>query len=172
VLAAAANGKATAHGSPANVAEKGTSVLSAAGGGRVGDSAGPRLIPGDTIPARPDFSPPLTTGHRHADYTCADVAKMLDHSLLQPVLTDADLEKGCRLAREYQVASVCIKPYAVKMAPKSRRLRGRVGTVIGFPQAATSRPLNATRPRPRWPTGVRAGHGRHIGKVLSATGVT
>ena len=69
-----------------------------------------------------------------ADFTFADVAKMFDHSLLQPTLTDADLEKGCALAREYNVASVCIKPYAVAQA--TRWLKGStvaVGTTIGFP---------------------------------------
>ena len=69
------------------------------------------------------------------DPTYADLAKMIDHSLLQPVLTDAELEAGCRLAREYEVASVCIKPYAVRQA--AEWLRGStvaVGTTIGFPQ--------------------------------------
>lgn len=68
------------------------------------------------------------------DYTYRDVAKMLDHSLLQQVLTDAELEAGCLLARKYDVASVCIKPYAVGLA--SRLLAGStvaVGTVVGFP---------------------------------------
>ena len=69
-----------------------------------------------------------------ADLTCAAVAKMLDHSLLQPTLTDADLEQGCLLARQYEVASVCIKPYAVRLA--AGLLAGStvaVGTTIGFP---------------------------------------
>src|SRR5438270_7938342 len=66
--------------------------------------------------------------------TLAELAKMFDHSLLQPVLTDAEMAKGCRLAAEYGVASVCIKPYGVKTA--SQLLAGTgvlVGTVIGFP---------------------------------------
>ena len=66
--------------------------------------------------------------------TLADLAKMFDHSLLQPQLTDADLERGCLLAREHDVASVCIKPYAVKLAAKL--LAGstvRASTTIGFP---------------------------------------
>jgi deoxyribose-phosphate aldolase len=70
-----------------------------------------------------------------ANFTYSDLAGMIDHSLLQPVLTDADLEKGCALAREYGVASVCIKPYAVPLA--ARLLAGSgvaVGTVVGFPQ--------------------------------------
>jgi deoxyribose-phosphate aldolase len=69
-----------------------------------------------------------------AEPTNPDVAKMLDHTLLQPVLTDAELERGCRLAREYDTASVCIKPYGVKLAADI--LAGStvaVGTTIGFP---------------------------------------
>jgi deoxyribose-phosphate aldolase len=69
--------------------------------------------------------------------TLAELAKMIDHSLLQPVLTDDDLERGCHLAVEYGVASVCIKPYAVKMAAKL--LAGTnvfTSTVIGFPHGA------------------------------------
>src|SRR6202041_2475658 len=50
------------------------------------------------------------------DFTYAQIAKMIDHSLLQQQLTDAELEQGCKLAREYDVASVCIKPYAVVRA--------------------------------------------------------
>jgi deoxyribose-phosphate aldolase len=66
--------------------------------------------------------------------TLADLARMFDHSLLQPNLTDADLERGCLLAREYAVASVCIKPYAVRLAAKL--LAGstvQASTTIGFP---------------------------------------
>jgi deoxyribose-phosphate aldolase len=63
-----------------------------------------------------------------------EAAKMIDHSLLQPTLTDVDLEAGCRLAGEYDVASVCIKPYAVRQAVQW--LKGStvaIGTTIGFP---------------------------------------
>jgi deoxyribose-phosphate aldolase len=66
--------------------------------------------------------------------TIAELAKMFDHSLLQPQLTDADLEKGILLAREYNVGSVCIKPYAVRLAAKL--LAGstvQASTTIGFP---------------------------------------
>jgi deoxyribose-phosphate aldolase len=69
-----------------------------------------------------------------AELTYADVAKMIDHSLLQPTLTDADLEAGCRLARTYGVASVCIKPYAVRRAADLLAGSGvAVGTTVGFP---------------------------------------
>ena len=67
------------------------------------------------------------------------LAKMIDHSLLHPTMTDDDLKKGCDIARKYDVASVCIKPYAVKQA--AEWLRGSdvlVGTVIGFPHGGST----------------------------------
>jgi deoxyribose-phosphate aldolase len=70
-----------------------------------------------------------------ADLTLAEVAKMLDHSLLNPRMTDAELEAGCQWAKGAGVASVCIKPYAVGMAKTILAGSGvAVGTVIGFPQ--------------------------------------
>ena len=62
------------------------------------------------------------------------LAKMIDHSILQPTHTDQDLEKQCAVARKYDVASVCVKPYAVAHAVSL--LKGsdvKVGCVIGFP---------------------------------------
>ena len=49
-------------------------------------------------------------------YPYAELAKMIDHSLLHPTTTDQELEDGCKLAAKDQVASVCIKPHAVKHA--------------------------------------------------------
>ena len=69
-----------------------------------------------------------------AEFTYTDIAKLIDHSLLQPTLTDAELDQGCRLAREYDVASVCIKPHGVRLARDI--LAGStvaVGTTVGFP---------------------------------------
>jgi deoxyribose-phosphate aldolase len=64
-----------------------------------------------------------------------ELAKMIDHSLLHPTMTDEDLRKGCEIAKEYQVASVCIKPYAIPLAVKLLEdSEVLVGTVIGFPQ--------------------------------------
>jgi deoxyribose-phosphate aldolase len=68
------------------------------------------------------------------DYTYADIAKMIDHSLLNPVLTEEDLEAGLGLALEYDVASVCIMPYYLKRCAEV--LAGstvRASTTIGFP---------------------------------------
>jgi deoxyribose-phosphate aldolase len=67
-------------------------------------------------------------------YTYEELAKMIDHSLLHPTMTDQELEDGCRLAAKYRVASVCIKPYAVKRAMELLQGSGvLVGAVIGFP---------------------------------------
>ena len=68
------------------------------------------------------------------NFTYPQIAKMIDHSLLNPVLTDAEMEDGCRLAIEYDVASACVKPYHLKRC--SELLAGNTvaaSTVIGFP---------------------------------------
>lgn len=68
------------------------------------------------------------------ELTYETVARRIDHSLLGPTLTQAELIAGCELAARYEVASVCIKPYAVELA--RRILKGTnvaVGTTIGFP---------------------------------------
>jgi len=67
------------------------------------------------------------------------LAKMIDHSILNPTLTDDDLKRECGVALKYNVASVCVKPYAVKLA--SEILKGSdvlVGCVIGFPAGNSS----------------------------------
>lgn len=71
--------------------------------------------------------------------TVNEIAKMIDHSLLHPTMTDAMLQQECEVARKYDVASVCIKPYAIKNAVEW--LQGSavlVGTVIGFPHGNSS----------------------------------
>jgi deoxyribose-phosphate aldolase len=47
--------------------------------------------------------------------TVRDLAKMIDHSLLHPTMTDAQVAEGCHLARQYDVATACVKPYAIAM---------------------------------------------------------
>lgn len=68
------------------------------------------------------------------DYTYEDIAKMIDHSLLPPSLTDQELEYGCRMALDYNCASVCIMPYYLKTCADI--LQGttvNASTTIGFP---------------------------------------
>ena len=67
-------------------------------------------------------------------YTYEQLAKMIDHSLLHPTMTDRELDEGCQIAVKYGVATVCIKPYAVKRAAELLKGTGvAVGAVIGFP---------------------------------------
>jgi len=67
-------------------------------------------------------------------YSYLDIAKMIDHSLLNPTLTEKDLDAGCQLALDYDVASVCIMPYRLKQCASI--LSGstvKASTTIGFP---------------------------------------
>jgi len=103
------------------------------------------------------------------DFTYESIARMIDHSLLHPKLTDAELEAGCLLAREYGVASVCIKPYAVPLA--SRILAGSsvaIGTTVGFPHGGHATLIKVVEAE----TAIRDGAREldmvvNIGKVLS-----
>lgn len=68
------------------------------------------------------------------DFSYSDIAKMIDHALLAPTLSTADLDHGIRLALAYDVASVCIMPCAVPQC--AELLSGstvKTSTVIGFP---------------------------------------
>jgi deoxyribose-phosphate aldolase len=66
--------------------------------------------------------------------TLRDLAKMIDHSLLHPTMTDEDIRKGCELARKYDVATACVKPYSIPLA-REMLAGSRVGVcpVIAFP---------------------------------------
>ena len=69
----------------------------------------------------------------------SELAKMIDHSILQPTHTDEDLRKECEVAEKYNVASVCVKPYAVKQAVQHLKdSEVKVGCVIGFPHGNSS----------------------------------
>ena len=66
--------------------------------------------------------------------TLRELAKMIDHSLLHPTMTDDDVRKGCELARKYDVATACVKPYSIPLAREA--LAGSsvlICPVIGFP---------------------------------------
>lgn len=66
--------------------------------------------------------------------TLHELRKMIDHSLLHPTMTDEDISNGCKLAKEYNVATVCIKPYSVKMSLDILMDSDvKVCSVIGFP---------------------------------------
>ena len=65
------------------------------------------------------------------------IAKLIDHSLLHPTMTDKELEAGCEVAKRFGVAAICIKPYAVPLAAELLAGSGvAVCTVIGFPHGS------------------------------------
>ncbi len=67
-------------------------------------------------------------------YTYRDIAKMIDHSLLNPTLTVEMLERGIQVALDYDVASVCILPYYLRRcAERLRNSDVKASTTIGFP---------------------------------------
>ncbi|KPM37228.1 hypothetical protein AK830_g9301 [Neonectria ditissima] len=66
--------------------------------------------------------------------TLQQLAKSIDHSLLHPTMTDAEILEGLRISREYKVATACIKPYSIPLAKKELQGSGvLVCPVIGFP---------------------------------------
>jgi deoxyribose-phosphate aldolase len=80
--------------------------------------------------------------------SCADVAKMIDHSLLRPTMTVTDLEQGIQLALQYDVASVCIMPYYLRRC--AELLRGstvKASTTIGFPHGGHTTAVKAAEAR-------------------------
>ncbi len=79
------------------------------------------------------------SGIEAAGGVASDLARLIDHTLLKPDATPAEVEKLCEEAKKYTFASVCINPGYVPLS--ARLLRGtpvRVCTVIGFPLGATS----------------------------------
>jgi len=68
------------------------------------------------------------------DYTYDDIAKMIDHSLLNPTLSVEELEEGLQIALDYDVASACIMPYYLKRAAEVLAdSTVKASTTIGFP---------------------------------------
>lgn len=71
------------------------------------------------------------------NYTFREIAKMIDHSLLNPTLISDQLEQGIQIALKYDVASVCILPYYLKRC--AERLKGsnvKASTTVGFPHGS------------------------------------
>jgi deoxyribose-phosphate aldolase len=81
-------------------------------------------------------------------YDYEDIAKMIDHSLLNPVMTESDLEDGCRLAVKYNVASVCVMPYFLKRCAEILQGSGvKASTTIGFPHGGHTTAVKAAEAR-------------------------
>ncbi|MCP4261861.1 MAG: deoxyribose-phosphate aldolase [Planctomycetes bacterium] len=68
------------------------------------------------------------------DYTCHDIAQMIDHSLLRPELTKEDVHRGCEIAKKYKVATVCCRPSEVAQVKQLLQDSDvKTTTVVGFP---------------------------------------
>jgi len=66
--------------------------------------------------------------------TLTSLAKLIDHSLLHPTMTDAEIASGCKTAAKYHVATVCIKPYAIEQCRKLLEGSGvGICSVVTFP---------------------------------------
>jgi len=66
--------------------------------------------------------------------TLNELAKMIDHSLLHPTMTDRDVEEGLILSRDYDVATCCVKPYSIPDAVRVFNGSSVLAcAVIGFP---------------------------------------
>jgi deoxyribose-phosphate aldolase len=76
------------------------------------------------------------------EITISSLAKMIDHSLLHPTMTDAVIAEGCRQALKYNVATACVKPYAIPLA-KQILAGSDVGVcaVIGFPHGNSTQSI-------------------------------
>lgn len=113
--------------------------------------------------------------------TYHQLAKTIDHSLLRPELTDTDVIAGCELASRYDVASVCVKPYHVKLAKQI--LAGTdvaVGTVVGFPHGSNNTEIKVTEARQAIDDGateldmvlnigeLRSGHNEYVNNDIRA----
>lgn len=113
--------------------------------------------------------------------TYHQLAKTIDHSLLRPELTEAEVIAGCELARRYDVASVCVKPCHVRLA--AELLRGSdvaVGTVVGFPHGSQTTAVKVFEAKEAIANGateldmvinigeLRSGHTEHVGSEIRA----
>lgn len=113
--------------------------------------------------------------------TYHQLAKTIDHSLLRPELTEAEVIAGCELARRYDVASVCVKPCHVRLA--AELLLGSdvaVGTVVGFPHGSQTTAVKVFEAKEAIANGateldmvinigeLRSGHTEHVGSEIRA----
>lgn len=108
-----------------------------------------------------DIRPPLTTYE--------DLARMIDHSLVRPELSEDDIAEGCRVAREYNVASVTVRPSDVDLAVKWMEGSGvPVGSVVGFPHGSSTTPVKLYEARDLLRRGVKEiDMVVNIGKLIS-----
>jgi deoxyribose-phosphate aldolase len=86
----------------------------------------------------------------------ADLARYIDHTLLKPDATAADVDRFCAEAVEHGFAAVCVNPVWVKRA--AQKLRGtpvQVASVVGFPLGAHDPEVKAMEARRALRDGAR-----------------
>jgi deoxyribose-phosphate aldolase len=95
--------------------------------------------------------------------TYTQLGKMIDHSLLHPTMTDSDILAGLEIAKKYNVATACVKPYSIPMAKKI--LVGSdvlICPVIGFPHGNSTTEIKVIEAE----AAVKAG-GQEIDMVIN-----
>lgn len=97
------------------------------------------------------------------------ILPLIDHAVLQPTATDADVIAACRICDDAGVASICVKPCHVPLA--AQELAGSkvlVSTVIGFPHGGTSTATKAAETRTACEQGTKeVDMVANLGKALS-----
>lgn len=103
------------------------------------------------------------------DVDLKTLAKMIDHSLLHPTLTDEAVTAGCELAKKYDVATVCVKPYATRLSACALKGSGvGVCTVVAFPHGNSTMPIKVKEAEAALADGaVEIDMVVNIGKVLA-----
>ncbi len=102
-------------------------------------------------------------------YTYRQIAKAIDHSLLKPQLTEAQVEEGLQLAAQYDVASVCCRPCDIPLAARLLSSTDvRVGSTVGFPHGANTTTTKVTEAAQAMDSGaVELDMVLNIGQLLS-----
>lgn len=103
------------------------------------------------------------------EYTASEVAGKIDHAVLKPAATDADIMVGCELGRKYKVATVCVRPSDVATARDALAGSGvGVSAVVGFPHGSNRPEVKALEARLAIEDGaVELDMVMNIGKFLS-----
>ncbi|KAK3314259.1 hypothetical protein B0H66DRAFT_375243 [Apodospora peruviana] len=99
----------------------------------------------------------------------ASIAKLIDHSLLHPTMTDDEIESGLKIARDYSVAAACIKPYSI---PAARKILAStdvlICAVVGFPHGNSTTAIKVAEAKEAMQAGAHEiDMVVNIGKVLS-----
>lgn len=111
----------------------------------------------------PETTSLKANGQNTLSVSLQDLAKMIDHSLLHPTMTDSDVIAGLEISKKYSVATACVKPYHIPLAVKY--LAGTsvlVCPVIGFPHGNSTTAVKVFEAK----EAVKAG-GKEIDMVIN-----